>query len=330
MKKALPFLAILIVIPLIVFFYTKRKKYRTVEKTFLYFDTFVHITCHPPKEINIDNLFTCIDDELERIHARYGYQSGSFCRQRSIHHDTMTLSEEDNFILAKSLELSRVTDGAFDISVGLLENIWGFRGDKPHLPKEEEIQSALFRTGYQYILLADDKAILAKTGMVIDLGGISKGYAVDRVVTILRQEGISSGIVDAGGDLRVFGDKPDGRKWAIGIRDPVRAGSIAKTIYINEGAVATSGNYERCFIRDGKRYHHIFNPLTGYPANGCISVTIIAKEALVADALATGIFVLGPEKGMKLIENLHDVEGVIIYEEEGRVTIISSKGVDMQ
>ncbi|TET20555.1 MAG: FAD:protein FMN transferase, partial [Candidatus Cloacimonadota bacterium] len=100
--------------------------------------------------------------------------------------------------------------------------------------------------------------------------------------------------------------------------------------HINEGAVATSGNYERYFIHDGKRYHHIFNPLTGYPANGCISVTIIAKEALVADALATGIFVLGPEKGMKLIENLHDVEGVIMYEEEGRITIISSRGVDMQ
>ncbi|TET17328.1 MAG: FAD:protein FMN transferase, partial [Candidatus Cloacimonadota bacterium] len=228
MKKALPLLAIFIVIPLVVFFYTKRKKCRTVEKTFLYFDTFVHITCYPPKGINIDSLFTCIDDELERIHAHYGYQSGSFCRQIAIHHDTMTLSEEEKFILAKSLELSKVTGGAFDISVGLLENIWGFSEDEPHLPEEEEIQSALFRTGYQYILLADDKVILAKTGMVIDLGGISKGYAVDRVVKILHQEGVSAGIVDAGGDLKVFGDKPDGRKWAIGIRDPLRAGTIAK------------------------------------------------------------------------------------------------------
>jgi len=278
-----------------------------VEETFIYFDTFVKLKFYPEREMATKRIIEKVKRELERIDSLYGYEKCSFTNKLSKNKDEMKITGEECFILRKSKYLSEITDGAFDITVGLLENIWGFREDKPHLPDKVEITDALSKIGYKDIILKDSTASLKKEGMVIDLGGVSKGYAVDRAVELLKKEGVKSGIVDAGGDLKVFGRKPDGRKWLI-----------------------ASGNYERYFIRDGKRYHHIMNPKTGYPATSCVSVTIIAKEAMISDALATGIFVLGPEKGMILIEKLADVEGIIMYKENESLKIITSKGVELR
>ncbi|MCK4585670.1 FAD:protein FMN transferase [candidate division WOR-3 bacterium] len=329
MKKIFPFCIILIIL-LIYFLYTKRRTMHPVEETFIYFDTFVKLKFYPEREMATKRIIEKVKRELERIDSLYGYEKCSFTNKLSKNKDEMKITGEECFILRKSKYLSEITDGAFDITVGLLENIWGFREDKPHLPDKVEITDALSKIGYKDIILKDSTASLKKEGMVIDLGGVSKGYAVDRAVELLKKEGVKSGIVDAGGDLKVFGRKPDGRKWLIGIRDPEKPGAIIKRISIDKGAVATSGNYERYFIRDGKRYHHIMNPKTGYPATSCVSVTIIAKEAMISDALATGIFVLGPEKGMILIEKLADVEGIIMYKENESLKIITSKGVELR
>jgi len=156
--------------------------------------------------------------------------------------------------------------------------------------------------------------------MYIDLGGISKGYAADNAVETLKRNRIHSGLVSVAGDIKAFGLKPDGKPWKIGIRNPRAKGQeddIMATIELADMAISTSGDYERSFINDGKRYHHLLNPRTGYPAEGCQSVSIITKEGAFTDAFATGIFILGPEKGIKTLEKM-GFDGVIV-DSQGKV-----------
>jgi thiamine biosynthesis lipoprotein len=161
--------------------------------------------------------------------------------------------------------------------------------------------------------------------MLIDLGGISKGYAVDKAVETLKRNGINSGLVSIAGDIKAFGLKPDGKLWRIGIRNPRIPSTpplgkegkggflddIMATIELSDMAISTSGDYERCFILDGKRYHHLLSPKTGYPAEGCQSVSVITKEGAFTDAFATGVFILGPEKGLKVLEKM-GFDGIIV------------------
>lgn len=329
MKKILPIFIILIIV-FIGFLFIRKRNTQPVEKTFLFFDTFVKLKFEPEKGLNIEGIVESVRTELKRIDSLYGYGKGSITNELTKNKKGMRITNEEGLILKKSQYVSEITGGAFDITVGLLENIWGFRTDKPHLPEKEEIIDALSKIGYKDISLTDSTVSFKKEGMVIDFGGISKGYAVDRAVEILKKEGIKAGIVDAGGDLKVFGKKPNGGKWLIGIRDPERKGAIIKRVSIDEGAVATSGNYERYFIKNGKRYHHILDPKTGYPANRCVSVTVVTKDAILADALATGLFVLGPDAGMALIEKLTDVEGVVMYMDGGHLKIINSSGLELK
>lgn len=156
--------------------------------------------------------------------------------------------------------------------------------------------------------------------MCVDLGGIAKGLIINRGVDVLREAGIQSGIIEAGGDLRIFGNHPVREKWNIAIRHPRSdEGAFFGVLATDETGIATTGDYERYFYNDGKRYHHILDPQTGYPAEGCISVTVVAESALLADAYATAVFVLGIDEGMALIDRLPSVDGIIIYEEEDRI-----------
>ncbi|MDH5175012.1 MAG: FAD:protein FMN transferase, partial [Elusimicrobiota bacterium] len=195
-----------------------------------------------------------------------------------------------------------------------LWKIWKFEGENLEVPEKVEIERALKLVNYHKMILKSDKISFAEKGMGIDLGGIAKGYAVDAAVRVLKKENINSAMVNAGGDIYVLGRK-QGKPWRIGIRHPRREGEILGTIEVEDRAIVTSGDYERFFFSEGKRYHHIINPKTGYPADECQSVTIVAKETTFADGLATGIFVLGPSEGMALIESLEGVEGVIVSKE---------------
>jgi thiamine biosynthesis lipoprotein len=164
--------------------------------------------------------------------------------------------------------------------------------------------------------------LLKKKGMAIDLGGIAKGYAVDKAFELLRDLGYKNLIVNAGGDLRVGGSKPEG-PWSIGIQHPRDPEKILARISLSDTAVATSGDYEKFFIHQGKRYHHILNPRNGFPAEGCQSVTILHKEGIMADALATAIFVLGTEKGYPLCQRQEGVDCLIV-DKEGKITFSAS------
>ena len=230
------------------------------------------------------------------------------------------VSSETLTLLKKSVEVSDMTHGAFDITVGVIKSLWGFDTEHPTVPDSSMIQSLLSKVNYKDIHFQGKSVLLRNRGMRVDLGGIAKGLIIDRGVDVLREAGIQSGIIEAGGDLRIFGNHPVREKWNIAIRHPRSdEGAFFGVLATEETGIATSGDYERYFYNDGKRYHHILDPQTGYPAEGCISVTVVAESALLADAYATAVFVLGIDEGMALIDRLPSVDGIIIYEEEDRI-----------
>ena len=207
------------------------------------------------------------------------------------------------------------TGGKFDVTFGALSDLWKFDHDQDdRIPDLEEVKRRLPLVNYQALVLDDraGTAFLTRTGMRAHLGGIGKGFAVQRGVALLRQQGLRNFMIQAGGDLYVGGRRGD-RPWRLGINDPRGPGGQSfGTIELSDATFSTSGDYERFFIQDGIRYHHILDPDTGEPARLCRSVTIVAADPVLADGLSTGVFVLGPEAGMALIERLPDVEGVIV------------------
>ncbi len=226
-------------------------------------------------------------------------------------------------ILETAMNVSRATSGAFDPTLGEVIHLWGFGRDDPHLPGSREVEHALDKTGYERIPAGQ----CCSEGDVIwfDLGGVAKGYAVDDAVRVLQEAGVKAGIVNAGGDLRSFGARPRRGYWKIGVQDPENPQQLAGILEVKEAAVATSGDYQRYFEEGGIRYHHILDPATGYPArSGLRGTTVIAPGCATADALATAAFVLGPEKGLALLENWEGVEGVLITEDR---TILTTSGI---
>ncbi len=219
-------------------------------------------------------------------------------------------------LLQRAKEYSRLTHGAFDVTVGPLLRLWPLYRKEKILPGGAEIRSALERVGADYMVLdAKTRSLrFLKPGMAIDLGGIAKGYAIARVIDLLRSAGVKDALVDAGGDLYALGTRPDGSSWRVGIRHPRRAEQLIAVLAADNLAIMTSGDYERYFMKNGRRYSHIVDPRTGYTARGTASVTITAPDATMADALATGVLVLGAEKGIEVVESIANVEAAILSE----------------
>ncbi|MEA3505982.1 MAG: FAD:protein FMN transferase [Elusimicrobiota bacterium] len=215
-------------------------------------------------------------------------------------------------LAGRARQISVKSGGVFDITVKPLVELWGFYGDSPAEPSRKDIERAAELADYRLLNIEDGILAKKKEGVEIDFGGIAKGYAVDRAVQSLKEAGIESALVDAGGDIFALGTV-DGRPWKIGLRDPRRDG-ISGIIEVSDKAVVTSGDYEKFFISNGKRYSHIINPVTGYPAGELNSVTVIAGSAETADGWATAILAAGQEKGLKLIRENPAIEGIIINE----------------
>ncbi len=223
----------------------------------------------------------------------------------------VVVSQELFDLIMRSLAVSKLTGGAFDITFSSVGYLYDYRR---HIkPTEAEIQRALPGVNYRHLKLDRRRSTLrfGRPGMRIDLGGIAKGYAVDAGIDLLKKRGITHALVTAGGDSRIVGDRR-GRPWMIGIRDPRRRDDMVAVLPLNDAAVSTSGDYERYFEADGVRYHHIINPKTGHSASKVRSATIIASDATTTDGLSTGVFVLGLKQGMALVESLDNVEAVIV------------------
>ena len=223
----------------------------------------------------------------------------------------MEVSDELFDLLKKSRMVSDLTDGAFDITYASAGRYYDYRAGER--PDEETLRMALAAINYRYVEL-DEKTTrvrFAHPEVYVDLGGIAKGHAVDRCAAILAREGIMQGMISAGGDSRIIGDRR-GKPWTVGIRDPRREDVTVVLLPLVDTAVSTSGDYERFFEEDGVRYHHILDPSTGDSARATRSVTILGKEATFTDALSTSVFVLGPVEGLKLINRLPGVDAIVI------------------
>jgi thiamine biosynthesis lipoprotein len=227
----------------------------------------------------------------------------------------VAVSAETLEVLAIARQVSDWTRGKFDVTFGALSDVWKFDQDQDDaVPTSAQIAARLPLIDYRQLVTdtGHGTAFLRKGGMRAHLGGIGKGYAVDRGVAILRAAGLRDFSVQAGGDLYVAGRRGD-RPWRLGIADPrAPEGPVFARVELSDSTFSTSGDYERFFMKDGVRYHHILDPQTGQPARLSRSVTIVSKRAVLADGLSTGVFLLGPEEGMALIERLPDVEGVIV------------------
>lgn len=237
----------------------------------------------------------------------------------------VSVSTDTLAVIKAGLDASRLTGGAFDMTFGALADVWKFDHDQDdRVPDAAEIEARLPQVDYRAVRVdeAGASVSLARPGVRLHLGGIGKGYAVDRAVALLRERGFRDFMIHAGGDLYV-GGQPGERPWRLGINDPRGAPEESfATLELRDRTLSTSGDYERFFIQDGVRYHHLLDPSTGRPARGCRSVSIVAPTALQADALSTGVFILGPEKGMALVERLADVDAVIVTA-DSRVLISS-------
>ncbi|MEW6009524.1 MAG: FAD:protein FMN transferase [Candidatus Omnitrophota bacterium] len=216
-------------------------------------------------------------------------------------------------LIKKSLEVSKASSGAFDVSCAPLVDIWKKAIQEKKEPNKLDIKKALSLVGWQNIYLDKQSGIIKlKKGMKIDLGAIAKGFAVDEAITKLKEAGVKSALINAGGNSYCLGTKA-GRPWNIGLINPRKTNEIIKTFSLSDKAIATSGDYEQFFISNNKRYSHIINPHSGYPVeNGICSVTVVAQDATTADALSTAIFVLGEEKGMKLAKEFKATDVKII------------------
>lgn len=220
-------------------------------------------------------------------------------------------------VVVRSLDMSVLTHGAFDITFDSVGHHYDFRAGRR--PDAGTIAQELPLIDYRLVQAnpADQSIRFLEPGVRINLGGIAKGYAVERGIGILLDRGIRHAIVTAGGDSRLLGDRR-GQPWIVGIRDPRNEGEVAVRIPLQDEAISTSGDYERYFIENGKRYHHIIEPATGQPAGGVHSVTIVGPDAVITDALSTSVFVMGVDRGLRLIATLPDYEGVVI-DAEGRL-----------
>jgi len=314
MKKTLPLTAILL--PTIYYllstaFLCGCQNKPVYKETRVLMGTFVEVTSASPDACAI------VFREIQRIEdllSKYKPESEISKLNRF---GKLKVSPDTYYILKKSREFWRLSDGAFDITVGPLLDIWGFTDKNYRRPSSERIKNVLSRVGFEKIIF-DDTATIVEfkiPQMKIDLGAIAKGYAVDCAIKKLKANGITNCLINAGGQIYGLGDN-FGKPWNIGIKNP-RGNGVLDYLKLKNQAVSTSGDYEQYFIRAKKRYSHIFNPKTGYPADSdIIYVTVVASDGLTSDALSTSIFVLGKTRGQELAKKFPDVKVILLEKKD--------------
>lgn len=263
------------------------------------------------KEINrLESLFssTVEKSEVYAINANAGKQA-------------VTVSEDTLDIIQKSKQYYDITEGAFDITIAPILKAWGFTEQNKRVPPEQELQQKMELVDQSALILNENTVFLQKPDMAIDLGGIAKGFASDRVNEILKQYGVTSAVISLGGNVSAIGKKQDGTKWSVGVQDPLNAEGFIGVLHVEDTSVITSGVYQRFFEENGKKYHHIIDSTTAKPAqSGLLAVTIVCKNGAMADALSTSLMVAGLEKGSTLWRKYADF-GVIFVTEQKEIYI---------
>ena len=263
-------------------------------------------------------------DEAERIERKYSrFLPGSVVSRinRDAGRTPVAVDQETVGLTAKSLDLAERTEGAFSPAVGALRRVWNFRAGR--VPASEEVAALVPLLDWRLVSLRHGTVFLRRDGMEMDFGGVGKEYAADRVAARLEDLGVESAVVNLAGDLRTVGSRGDGRPWKIGVQDPRHLDRCRFAIRtMGEAGVASSGDYERFFMADGVRYHHLFDARTGWPARGVASVTTIAPTAFEAGLASTAAFLLGETRGIQFLEQAPRIEGVLITE-HGKLLVTS-------
>jgi len=322
---------VLIVVLMVIFVVRKANEPTTLSEHELLMGTIVNITAiDPDEEIlsgAIDEAFAAMA-HLDSVATRFSPESAvGMINSRSPGEEQLYIDLDVSTIISRSQAISRMTDGAFDITVAPLIDLWTF-DEGNDLPTDMEIRRALSTVGYDRIRLHPTSgALTLATDVHIDLDGIAKGRAVDKAYRILRTTGVDAAVIDAGGDVRMLGLPPDGGNWRVGVKHPRQDGLLG-VLSLGSGSVATSGDYQRFMIKDGIRYHHILDPSTGLPARSTVSVTVVCERCEDADALATAVFVMGPRRGMRFVERTEGLEAIIVTGGEDIGEILISSGLE--
>lgn len=308
------FIILLFVIIYIRISYDKKKP---IKETRVALGTFVTINIQDKNKKNktiIDSSFSLINKYEKQLSILT--PNSEVSKINSSEKNEIQISNDVKNLIDESHKISELSSGAFDVTIGAILEKYDFVNKI--MPDSNEIKNMLNLVDYKYLRTKDNKLIKKKKNIHLDLGGIAKGYIVDKVIKYLTSQGIQYAAVNAGGDLFVLGNKKND-VWKIGIRHPRSEDEIFGEVSLKNMSIVTSGDYEQFFFIDGKRIHHILNPKTGLPADNAISTTVIAPDATTADALCTAIFVMGPQKGIDLVNNLKNVEAIVIYEKDGKL-----------
>jgi len=268
-------------------------------------------------------------ERIERLISSWDASSQTSEINRNAGIQSVKVDKELYTLISRAVEISKLTDGAFDISYASMDRIWKFDGSMSTMPSEEKIKTSVAKVGYKNIVLDPEgfTVFLKLKGMKIGFGAIGKGYAADKAKKLLMEKGSLAGIINASGDMNTWGKQYNGEDWKVAITNPMNKNKAFGLLPMKEGAVVTSGNYEKYVIFDGKRYSHIIDPRTGYPTKGILSATVFAPKAELADALATSIFVMGIETGLNRINQLPKIECIII---DDAGNIHKSKNIEIE
>ena len=275
-------------------------------------------------------LHDCVDEvrRIEKLLTEFSPDSETSLINMNAGKEPVLVSEETYSLLRRSVDISLMTNGAFDITAGVLKKLYDFKKSEVEIPPDNIITDALNRTGYKKIkLLPGNKVFLEKKGMHIGFGAIGKGYAADRVRKIMEEKGVQSGVINASGDLTAWGKRPNGENWRAGIAHPDKTEEILLWLPLDGSSIATSGDYEQFFKKDGIRYSHNIDPKSGLPVRGIKSVSVISPAAELSDALATAVTIMGIDSGLHMINQLPKTFCITIDENN---KIYNSKNIDIK
>lgn len=294
-------------------------------RTGYYFNTVVTLTLYAGgSEAALDSAFA-LCAAYEKLFSRTDPSSALYTLNHAAG-EPVALDPELEEVLRTACALAEETGGRFDPTVAPLSDLWDF-GNGGRLPSAEEIAAALPRVGYDKVVF-EEGGVLLQDGAAVDLGGIAKGYIGDRLRDCLIENGVTSGLIDLGGNILCIGGRKDGGDFTVGVKNPQNTAALSAVVKVSDMAVATSGGYERCFTEEGVTYHHILDPKTGYPAESDLaSATVLCREGERADALSTVCFLYGKEGALALIESLPDTEALLITA-SGEVVCTSGLGAE--
>lgn len=316
MKKKL----IIVILLVSLLFGCSNKNITPISKSNFYLGTIVTIKIYDKAD---DEIFEKVFNRIKEIENKMSInvnESEVISINKNSGINYVNVSNDTFKVIEKGLYYSELSKGYFDITIGPLVKLWNIGSEDARVPTAEEINEKIKKVNYKNVLLdkKNKEVFLRDTGMIIDLGGIAKGYAADEIKKILTQNGIKHAIINLGGNVYTIGSKPENSKWKIGIQNPIEnRGQYLGIVKVKDKSVVTSGVYERYLEVDGKRYHHILNPYTGYPVeNDLLAVSIISDKSIDGDGLSTSIFALGLKDGKKLVESLKGVDAIFITKDK--------------